>query len=137
MSKWKWVWHNETKLRDVGILADCTLHNPNGYPEGQVREAVLAAQARRHERRSKAAKKAGATRRRRTERRGYAVVGRMLRNDPVGPSARCVVCHRALGDEQSIARGIGSECWQDVLNAIEERRDADCPLQSVHTKKFS
>ena len=122
MSKWKWVWHNCTKLRNVGILSDGTLHNPNGYPEADVRSAISAAEAGRAERRSQAAKKAAVTRRVRTEKRVYATVERLLRNDPIGPLANCFICGRGLGDQQSISRGIGSECWQGVLDAIEAQR---------------
>ena len=51
MSKYNWVRHNGEKLFDVGILPDGTLHNPRGYPDEDVRSAVLAADARRRERR--------------------------------------------------------------------------------------
>jgi hypothetical protein len=48
-SIWKWVCHPEKagiRFRDVGILADGTLHNPNGYPDDIVRLVVEAAIAR-------------------------------------------------------------------------------------------
>ena len=57
-SRYKWVNHEGERLYEVGILADGTLHNPRGYPDDVVRAAVLAADARKHERRSRAAKKA-------------------------------------------------------------------------------
>jgi hypothetical protein len=44
MGRYKWVYHDNAR------------HNPNGYPEDIVRTAVLAADTRRHERRSAAAK---------------------------------------------------------------------------------
>ena len=56
-----------------GILPDGTLHNPNNYPDDIVRAAVLAADARRHERRSQAAKRAAVTRSKRQERKVYAI----------------------------------------------------------------
>jgi hypothetical protein len=56
--KYKWIWNGTERLFEVGILADGTSHNPRGYPEGLVRAAVLAANERRHERKSQAAKKA-------------------------------------------------------------------------------
>jgi hypothetical protein len=31
-SRYKWVKHEGVRLYDVGILADGSLHNPNGYP---------------------------------------------------------------------------------------------------------
>jgi hypothetical protein len=43
-----------SRLFDIGINADGSLHNPNGYPPETVRAAVLAVDARRHERRSQA-----------------------------------------------------------------------------------
>jgi hypothetical protein len=120
VSKFKWVIHDDgTKLYEVGILLDGSLHNPRGYPEADVRAAVLAADARRHDRRSQAAKKAVATRQRRTAKRVYEVARRItLNGDPIGPRNNCVICGRGLGDGQSIERGIGSECWQGVLDTI-------------------
>jgi hypothetical protein len=71
MSEYNWVRHPDgdqnQRLHDVGINADGTLHNPNGYPEEIVRAAVLAADARRHARRSESAKKAAETRKRRQQ----------------------------------------------------------------------
>jgi hypothetical protein len=119
MSKYTWVRYDNGRLFDVGILDDGTLHNPNGYPDEIVRNAVLAADARRHERRSKAAKKAAITRARRQERRVQQAAERILEKD-IGPRAHCYICGRHLTDEVSIRRGIGSECWQGVLDLIEK-----------------
>jgi hypothetical protein len=35
-------------------------------------------------------------------------------------SSRCVLCGKALDDPESISRGIGSDCWQSVLQRWEE-----------------
>jgi hypothetical protein len=119
MSKWKFVRHNGEVFRQVGTMPDGSLYNPNGYPEDVVRSAVMAADAERHERRSQAAKEAAVTRRRRTARRVYAVGKRLtLHGDPIGPQNNCAICGRGLTDQVSIDRGIGSECWQDVLDQI-------------------
>jgi hypothetical protein len=61
MGKYRWVRYGDDRLYEVGVLEDGTLHNPRGYPEEIVRAAVLAADTRKHERRSRAAKKAAAT----------------------------------------------------------------------------
>jgi hypothetical protein len=112
-----------TKLFNVGILADGSLHNPNGYSDDLVRAAVLAADERRHQRRSASAKKAGETRRKRQERLVYAVAERLRSGGaPIGPRRRCVICGRGLDDPLSVGRGIGSECWQEVLGEIERLR---------------
>jgi hypothetical protein len=124
MSRWKSVWHGETKLYDVGILPDGTLHNPRGYPDDIVRAAVLSADARWHERRSEAAKKAGATRPRRRQKRVAQIAARILAGHDIDERTNCAICGRGLGDPASIKRGIGSECWQDLLATIENMRSA-------------
>jgi len=126
-TRYRWVYHRDpngvdAKLHDVGILADGTLHNPNGYPEETVRDAVLAANARRHERRSRAAQKAAVTRRRRLERRTAAVARRILAGAGIGAREHCAICGRHLDDPASINRGIGSECWQAVLQIVDAAR---------------
>jgi hypothetical protein len=122
MGTWKWVQHNGERLYDVGILSDGSLHNPNGYDEATVREAVRRAEERLHERRSKAAKRAAATKRERRERRVYDVARRILAHENIGQQRHCYICHKALTDAESIVRGIGSDCWQDVLAAISASR---------------
>ena len=120
--KYNWVsCRAAERFYDVGILADGTLHNPNGYSADEVRAAVLAANERRAARRSEAAKRATKTRIKRQEKKTYFVVDRILTNQPVGPRSNCYICGRGLHDPPSIARGIGSECWQGVLAGITRR----------------
>jgi hypothetical protein len=121
MSKWKWVRHGADVLYEVGILEGGTLHNPRGYPDEIVREAVLAADARRAERRSNGAKKAAVTRNRRQETRVLQIAKRIVEGSGTGPRINCVICGRGLADTESIQRGIGSECWQGVLSAVESK----------------
>jgi hypothetical protein len=112
------------RLYGVGIMADGTLRNPNGYPEDLVREAVAAAEARKHAKRSRAAKRAAETRAKRRE----SDIERAVQDiaDRKGHSGRrwCAICHKALTDPQSIERGIGPECWQGILALIEKRETA-------------
>jgi len=136
MSLWKRIYHvDETSrevqtLYDVGILKDGTLYNPRGYPEDIVRAAVQRADAQEHETRSKAAKKAAITRARRQERQILAIARRIVANAKIGPRDNCVICGRGLGDPESIERGIGSECWQSVLEQI-ERYKKGAATQSI------
>jgi Family of unknown function (DUF6011) len=119
VSTWKWIRHEGTELYDIGVNADGTLHNPNGYPDGTVRAAVAAAEERRHTRRSNAARKAAETRRRRQDKHVYDVSQRIVDGEVFGPSEACVICGKGLGDPESKFRGIGSDCWQKVLTVIE------------------
>jgi hypothetical protein len=121
---YKWVrTDNGERLRNVGTLDDGTLHNPNGYPEHVVRKAVWEANERRRARRSEAARRAGETRRRRQEKRVYDVAAEIVHGRRFGPSTHCVICRKGLADGQSIERGIGSDCWQGVLAAIEAQAE--------------
>ncbi len=68
--------------------------------------------------RSEAAKKAAETRRQRTKARVYEVA-RALVAGRINPAVRCHICRKIVTDDESRLRGIGSDCWQDVLRAIE------------------
>lgn len=120
----RWVKHKAEILRDVGFNADGSLHNPNNYPEEIVRAAVSDAIARGKGRRKDAAAKAIVTRKRRRDNRVHSIASKFLRNENIGPQHKCCICRRALTGDFSIERGVGSECWQDVLSAIEARRAA-------------
>lgn len=128
MSRWRWVYRDAERPRDggrfydVGVNEDGTLHNPRGYPEADVRAAVAVAEERQHQRRREAAAKAAVTRRRRQERKVYEVAQRIATGGQYGPTTACVICGRGLSDPPSIQRGIGSECWQGVLEGIDVYR---------------
>jgi hypothetical protein len=49
-TRWRWIVHEGARLYDVGLNADGSLHNPGGYPEQTVRDAIAAAQDYRHRR---------------------------------------------------------------------------------------
>jgi hypothetical protein len=120
MTTWKWIHHDGERLRDVGILADGSLHNPNGYPEEIVRAAVRSADDRRHQRRSEAAKRAAVTRHERQERKVYQLVEKLSAGGALEPCSHCAVCGKSLDDTDSIQRGIGSDCWQKVMRTLTE-----------------
>jgi hypothetical protein len=124
MSTWQRLAYNGAWLFQVGILPDGTLRNPNNYPEGMVRAAILDAEARQHEKRSKAARKASATRSRRQSLKVQDAAQRLLADKRSGPRRSCYICGRHLDDTASIERGIGSECWQNVLAVLTELRSA-------------
>jgi Family of unknown function (DUF6011) len=48
-----------------------------------------------------------------------------FQGDKIDPRNNCVICGRGLDDPQSIARGVGSECWQDVVEAIAQQKAPD------------
>ncbi len=141
MARYKWVrhpWSNGERLFAVGILSDGTLHNPNGYPEDVVRAAVTGADERRHERRSKAATKAAVTRRRRKEKAVARIAERILRGAGVGPQDQCAICGRHLDDPQSVQRGVGSECWGELLGRLTAaKRESDQILEITSSTEVS
>lgn len=121
MSRWRHVTHEGQRLDDIGVLDDGTLHNPNGYPDDLVRAAIAGAEMRRSEKRRKAAAKAAVTRKRRHDSRVYAAADRIVNGRTFGPSGRCAICHKPVDDPASVERGVGSDCWQLILSAIEAR----------------
>jgi len=88
------------------------------YDAETVRAAVLAADARKHERRSRAAKKAAQTRGQHRQRRIQCIAKQAAARNQTGQRQRCCVCGKRLSERTS-RRGIGSECWQDVLREVE------------------
>jgi len=125
MGNYRWVHHEDEILFEVGIRPDGTLHNPRGYPEDLVRAAVIAADERKRQRRSRAAQKGAATRKRRKEHRVHLIAQQIVRDEGCGPRAACAVCGRALDDPRSVERGIGPECWQGVLEEVERLKIAE------------
>ena len=119
-TRWKWIRHEGQRLESIGVNDDGSLYNPNGYPADLLRAAIDGAVERRRGRRSAAAKKAAQTRRTRQERLVYDVARRIVAGEVFGPATGCFICHRGLGDPESIQRGIGSECWQGVLDGISD-----------------
>jgi hypothetical protein len=93
-------------------------------------EIVAAAEARRHKRRSKAAKQAAQTRLRRKDRLIYQWAESVLRGQSLvdKPSYRCHICGKQLSDHASRQRGVGTDCWQEILRVAES-------MQSIHAKR--
>ncbi len=115
----KWVRYEGEIYWGVGFFEDGTLRNPNGYPEEIVRAAVIAAIERRQQKRSNAAKAAAKTRNKRQEKKIYETARRLVADGELTPGLHCDICGKHLDDPVSIARAIGSECWQHILQAME------------------
>jgi len=84
----------------------------------------LAAHALRQsvEARRRIAEKAAVTRKRRRELKISSTAEAIRVGKVLGPRTNCVICGRGLADQHSIDRGIGSECWEGVLQRIEDLR---------------
>jgi hypothetical protein len=120
MSRWKYIREGTEYFYNVGIEADGSLYNPNGYPAEQVRALVLAAEGRKRAKRSSAIKKAVATRQRLRATRAHEAALEFAKGNSLGPRIRCALCRHPLSDKESISRGIGSECWQGILDEMAE-----------------
>lgn len=119
MSRYRWVHHEGGRLFAVGVNDDGSVWNPNNYPEDVVRAAVAGADQRRREARSASAQKAAATAKRRREKRVHEIAKAIVAGADMS-STKCRLCRRALTYPEAIKRGIGSECWENVLRVIEE-----------------
>ena len=125
---YKYVGWQNGRLYDVGIFADGSLFNPHRYPEADVRTAIRETQERRHQRLSKAAKEAAVTRADRQELRVMEAAQRFVEGRGIGQRSHCYICSKHLTDPESIERGIGPECWQELLKRITERRRSQEPV---------
>jgi hypothetical protein len=115
-----WLSLENEKYKDVWIEEDGSLHNPNQYPDEElVRVAVLRADAQQVAQKTKQIERAVATRRKRQEARIHQAAKLILSEIGISKQNNCFCCHKGLGDSASIERGIGSECWQHVLVAME------------------
>ncbi len=78
----------------------------------------------RQARREIASQRGIQTRQRRRNARLENIAAIIASGKSAEPSIKCLICRRKLADETAVSRGVGSECWQDVLSAIEARRAA-------------
>jgi hypothetical protein len=120
---YRWVHSEIGILYEIGRYKDGTIRNPRGYPEDVVIRALDKALEQEHQRRSEAAKKAAVTRKRRQAKLIHEIAKGITEGRKYGPRNNCVLCGRGLTDQESIHRGIGSECWQGVLAETESVRD--------------
>jgi hypothetical protein len=125
--RYRWAYHPDGRqLYNVGFDRDGTLYNPNGYEEAEVLAALRPVEEERQmedrERRRQAQVKAVITRMDRREKLVYEVAQKIIANHAYGPLDICCICKKELSDPESIERGIGSDCWQDVMAIITRRR---------------
>lgn len=106
---------------------------PKSYQQIQYKPsnnlALLRVLVDRYESRSKrfsdSAKEAAKTRAIRRDRKVYVAAER-VKNSTLKPSDKCIICGKAITDDASYKRGIGSDCWQRVLDHIEN----ECPTEA-------
>ena len=117
---WHWVKHDGRRIPGaVFTLADGA-HAPGEDPR-TVLEALVLANRRLAAHRSAAAKKAAATRERRRHLYGQKLALRLANGESFGPSTTCRLCEKPVTDPESIARGVGSDCWQFVMSFLERK----------------
>lgn len=127
MTRYRWIEHNGKQIL-IGIQADgiASCDPPGHFSEDWIRAFFFAdaekRAAERRQRRSEGAREGAKTRERRQNYRVWQAAKRYAAEQATGPRNRCYVCGRGLSDQNSIERGIGPECWQDVLSAIQTIR---------------
>jgi hypothetical protein len=83
---------------------------------------AAAREARRIARKQAGIAKAVATRARRREKHINLIAEKYVAGKRFGPAEECAICSKELSDPVSIGRGIGSDCWQEMLERIERTR---------------
>jgi uncharacterized protein DUF6011 len=70
------------------------------------------------------------------EQKVYAAARALVEGRALGPRDSCAICGKELSDPDSIARGIGAECWQRVLLAMEtSARPLTPPAPSLEERR--
>lgn len=126
---WK-QWRDSVAIVDVSDEAwTAELERRREFEERERRrEEELAAwdasrEERERQRREEAIARGVATRARRRE-KDFREAIQALRDNALRPADHCRCCKKPLTDPPSIARGIGPECWEHVLKAVERERAA-------------
>ncbi|MDE5446475.1 hypothetical protein GWG65_34965 [Bradyrhizobium sp. CSA207] len=121
-------WWESMAVADVSDEAWATeLERRREYAERQHRRAeeLAAYKADREERerqqREEAIARGVATRAKRRE-ENFREAVQALRDNALRPATRCRCRRKALTDLESIARGIGPECWEYILKAVEHEQ---------------
>lgn len=99
----------------------------------ELNEAIAAAEARKRARRSEAAREAALTRRARQQHRVADAARHLVAGHGIGARPSCAICGRSLGDPLSVRRGVGPECWQGVLAAVDRLKTQPRPGQQTNT----
>lgn len=119
-SAWLWVYapDGEKVLSPVVQVSDGDISSVTArsdHPDEVVVRSVYETLCKRRTKRRNGAKKAAATRARRRALKANQIAKRLAFGGHTGPAKNCILCGRGLNDAESIKRGIGSECWQGVV----------------------
>src|SRR5262249_35096413 len=118
-------------LYNIGIDSAGYLSNPHNYPEDKVRNALRWAGAEAEVRKKEGAIHAVETRARRRSKLIHEIAAGILAKRKYGPRSFCCICQKILSDPQSIERGIGPECWDQILVLIEHQKDREARVASA------
>lgn len=133
VSRWRYVFDTTGSS-----IKDCELQIEDGqivsatastdHTESEIVNGIYRALRKRRKKRKEAAVKAAVTRQRCRELKAKKIARQMAFGGETGPAKNCLVCGRPVSDQESIDRGVGSECWQGVLGfaaAISKRLGAE------------
>src|SRR5699024_6489958 len=118
---WHWIGRRDDRINGVtvamhdGVITEAVADDCDDT--ARIIRVVHDALVQSHAARSRSAKKAAQKRAERMAKATYEAA-RRLKQDTLAPKHNCIICGRGLGDDESIQRGIGSECWQRVLDIV-------------------
>jgi hypothetical protein len=124
LNRWHWI-----MVPDRGRVFNVALATEGGRvtrlefegkaDQGEVLSAIIGSQRRKRQRRKKAAARGAETRKRRGVLRNYRIAKSIVEGW-FKPSLVCACCRRKLTDRESLKRGVGSECWAEIKQVIEQ-----------------
>ena len=119
---WRWV-RKPDGQRSKGEISiaftnhGVTLLHSEDASDDEVKAWLVAALDRRTARRKASAAKAVATRQRNHELK-VKYVASLHRAGILKPNTECSICGKAIYDEYSQRRGVGPDCWQQVMDYL-------------------
>ena len=113
--RWRGLSHLGKIFSDVGIRRDGSLTNPRAYGETAVRDAIEWAMVEQCASIHESIQQGVETRQWRRQSALWQTV-KAWRAGKLVTGYECRCCHKPLTDPPSIARGIGPECWEHILN---------------------
>ena len=118
---YRWYRSNGTVFHNVSLEHDSeniVSFSCDEDDKEAAKAGLLAVLISEKAKRSEAVKKAAETRRQRTKARVYEVARAWIGANRA--AMRCRICGKKMTDDESILRGVGSDCWQDVLSVIKQ-----------------
>lgn len=126
-SRWHWIRSKAgSQIRNVEIVHDgngiTSVQFQGDFDSATVVRSAFDALSRRRDRRRESSRRGAETRKKRRELLVYEIAKAITEGRNLA-ATRCRLCGKKITDELSRQRGIGSDCWQEIMKQIEATKE--------------